>query len=42
MGNIEIQSSRDRDESFELQIVPKHSGDVSGIEDKGLACMLKA
>ena len=41
MGNIDIQSPRDRDGSFEPQIVPKRSRDVSGIEDKVLAMYAK-
>ena len=41
MGDIDIQSPRDRDGSFEPQIVPKRSRDVSGIEDKVLAMYAK-
>ena len=37
MGDVEIQTPRDRDGSFEPQILPKRSKDVSGIEDKVLA-----
>ena len=37
MGDIEIQSPRDRNGSFEPQVIPKRSKDVSGIEDKVLA-----
>ncbi len=37
MGDIEIRSPRDRDGSFEPQVIPKRSKDVSGIEDKVLA-----
>lgn len=37
MGDIEIDSPRDRDASFTPQIIPKRSTDVSGIEDKVLA-----
>ncbi len=37
MGDIEIDSPRDRDASFAPQIIPKRSTDVSGIEDKVLA-----
>ena len=37
MGDIEINSPRDRDGSFEPQVIPKRSKDVSGIEDKVLA-----
>lgn len=36
-GNIEIRSPRDRDGSFDPQVIPKHSRDVSSIEDKVLA-----
>ncbi len=41
MGDIEIQSPRDRDGSFEPQIIPKRSRDVSGIEDKVIAMYAK-
>lgn len=41
MGDIDIQSPRDRDGSFEPLIVPKRSRDVSGIEDKVLAMYAK-
>lgn len=37
MGDIEIDSPRNRDASFTPQIIPKRSTDVSGIEDKVLA-----
>ena len=37
MGEVEIQSPRDRDGSFDPQIIPKRSKDVSGIEDKVLS-----
>ncbi|MDE7206299.1 MAG: transposase [Lachnospiraceae bacterium] len=37
MGEVEIDSSRGRDGSFEPQLAPKRSKDVSGIEDKVLA-----
>jgi len=37
MGDIEIDSPRDRDASFKPQIIPKRTTDVSGIEDKVLA-----
>lgn len=33
-GNVEIKTPRDRDGSFEPQVIPKRSRDVSGIEDK--------
>ena len=36
-GNVEINVPRDRDASFEPQIIPKREKDVSGIEDKVLA-----
>lgn len=37
MGDVEIRTPRDRDASFEPQLIPKRSKDVSGIEDKVLA-----
>lgn len=37
MGEVEINSPRDRDVSFDPQLIPKRSKDVSGIEDKVLA-----
>ena len=37
MGDVEIQTPRDRDGSFDPQVLPKRSKDVSGIEDKVLA-----
>jgi len=37
MGDIEIATPRDRDSSFEPQVIPKRSKDVSGIEDKVLS-----
>lgn len=37
MGEVEIDSPRDRDGSFEPQLIPKRSKDVSGIEDKVLS-----
>ena len=36
-GPIEVKTPRDREGSFEPQIIPKRSKDVSGIEDKVLA-----
>ena len=33
MGDIEIRTPRDREGSFEPQIIPKRTKDVSGIED---------
>lgn len=40
-GEIEIESPRDRDGSFEPVIVPKTKKDVSAIEDKVLAMYAK-
>ena len=37
MGEVRIDSPRDRDGSFEPQIIPKRSKDVSAIEDKVLS-----
>lgn len=37
MGEVTINSPRDRDSSFEPQIIPKRTKDVSAIEDKVLA-----
>lgn len=37
MGEVEIDSPRDRDGSFDPQLIPKRSKDVSGIEDKVLS-----
>ena len=37
VGDVEIRTPRDRDGSFEPQIIPKRTKDVSGIEDKVLA-----
>ena len=34
MGEIDIRTPRDRDGSFEPQLIPKRAKDVSGIEDK--------
>lgn len=36
MGDIEIRTPRDRDGTFEPQLIPKRTKDVSGIEDKVL------
>lgn len=36
-GDIPVEVPRDRDASFEPQAIPKHTRDVSGIEDKVLA-----
>lgn len=41
MGDVEIRTPRDRDGSFEPQIIPKRTKDVSGIEDKVLAMYAK-
>lgn len=41
MGEIEIDSPRDRDGSFEPQLIPKRTRDVSGIEDKVLTMYAK-
>ena len=37
MGEVEIDTPRDRDGSFAPQLIPKRSKDVSGIEDKVLS-----
>ena len=34
MGDVEISTPRDRDGSFDPQLIPKRTKDVSGIEDK--------
>lgn len=34
MGEVEIDSPRDRDGAFDPQLIPKRSKNVSGIEDK--------
>ena len=36
-GELEIAVPRDRESSFELQVIPKRTRDVSGIEDKVLS-----
>ena len=41
MGEVKIASPRDRDGSFEPQLIPKRSRDVSGIEDKVLSMYAK-
>lgn len=41
MGEIEIRTPRDRQGSFEPQIIPKRTKDVSGIEDKVLTMYAK-
>lgn len=40
-GPIEVDVPRDRDASFEPEIIPKRSKDVSGIEDKVLSMYAK-
>ena len=40
-GGITMQVPRDRESSFEPQAVPKHTRDVSGIEDKVLSMYAK-
>lgn len=40
-GNVEISVPRDRNASFEPQLIPKRSKDVSGIEDKVLSMYAK-
>lgn len=41
MGDIAIRTPRDRDGSFQPQIIPKRTKDVSGIEDKVLSMYAK-
>lgn len=41
MGEVEIDAPRDRDGSFDPQLIPKCSKDVSGIEDKVLSMYAK-
>jgi len=41
MGEVDVDVPRDRDASFEPQIIPKRSRDVSGIEDKVLSMYAK-
>ena len=41
MGEVEIDSPRDRDGAFDPQLIPKRSKDVSGIEDKVLSMYAK-
>ena len=40
-GDIPVDVPRDREASFEPQAIPKHSRDVSGIEDKVLSMYAK-
>lgn len=39
-GEVEIEVPRDRDGSFEPQVIPKRKKDVSAIEKKMLACIM--
>lgn len=41
MGEIDIRTPRDRDGSFEPQLIPKRAKDISGIEDKVLSMYAK-
>lgn len=41
MGEVEIQTPRDREGTFKPQIIPKRSRDVSGMEDKVLSMYAK-
>lgn len=41
MGDVEIDTPRDREGSFEPQLIPKRTKDVSGIEDKVLSMYAK-
>ena len=41
LGELEINTPRDRESSFQPQIVPKRQKDVSGIEDRVLAMYAK-
>lgn len=41
IGEIEIRTPRDRDGSFEPQLIPKRAKDVSGIEEKVLSMYAK-
>lgn len=41
IGEIDIRTPRDRDGSFEPQLIPKRAKDVSGIEDKVLSMYAK-
>ena len=33
-GNIELDIQRDRDNNYDLQVIPKHTRDISGLEGK--------
>lgn len=41
MGDVEIQTPRDREGTFDPKIIPKRSKDISGIEDKVLTMYAK-
>lgn len=41
MGDVEIRTPRDREGTFEPQVIPKRTKDVSGIEDKVLTMYAK-
>lgn len=41
MGDVEIDTPRDREGSFDPQLIPKRTKDVSGIEDKVLSMYAK-
>mgnify|MGYP001771780383 CR=1 FL=1 len=38
-GEIPVSVPRDRDGSFEPQVIPKRSKDITGIEDRSCPCM---
>ena len=40
-GSFEFEMPRDRNNKFEPKIVPKNTGDVSGIEDKVISLYAK-
>lgn len=33
-GNIELDIPRDRDNNYDPQVIPKHTRDISGLEEK--------
>ena len=41
MGDVEIDTPRDREGSFDPQLIPKRTKDVSGVEDKVLSMYAK-
>lgn len=41
MGDVKIKAPRDRDGSFDPQLIPKRTKDVNGIEDKVLSMYAK-